>query len=112
MKKLFKNALVLSCLALTFMSCNDDDDNSSPEGLTVTPDKIDLKVGETDSVKVTNGIPEYAVISADTAIAKVSINKDIIKITGVKEGNVEITVSDKLRTSAKVNVTVDKIEEQ
>ena len=111
MKNLFRNALVLSCFTLTFMSCNDDDDNSSPEILTVTPDMLNLTVGDIDSVKVTNGIPNYAVISADSTIATATIANDVVKIKGVKEGEVEITVSDKIRNTAKVSVTVKADEE-
>ena len=111
MKNLFRNALVLSCFTFTFMSCNDDDDNSSPEILTVTPDMLNLTVGDIDSVKVTNGIPNYAVISADSTIATATIANDVVKIIGVKEGEVEITVSDKIRNTAKVSVTVKADEE-
>jgi hypothetical protein len=108
MKKL---SFLLSVFALSAMgiltSCDKDDD----KGLSFDPGKVEVVISKTVDVTVSKGVVPYTVTSGDIKIATVEIdktNKNLIKITGVKEGSTTITVQDKDKTSGQILVKVIK----
>ena len=52
------------------------------------------KVGETSSIEILSGNPEYTVEISDESIATATIEGNSIKVTGVTKGDVTLTVTD------------------
>ena len=52
------------------------------------------KVGETSSIEILSGNPEYTVEISDESIATATIEGNSIKVTGVAKGDVTLTVTD------------------
>ncbi|MCI1639789.1 MAG: hypothetical protein LKI42_00760 [Bacteroidales bacterium] len=98
-------AMMLCCVSATIMiSCKKDDKPAS--ALKFNPAKVEAIVGSTVSVTVSGGTEPYTVVSSDAKTATVTVTKDVIKVTGIKDGTATITVTDKDKLSSKVPVTV------
>lgn len=95
--------LVIYCLtSYVLVSCDNDD---KPD-LKVSTDKVEVTAGKTVTVTVSGGTAPYTVISSDVKIATAMPTKNAITITGIKEGSVIITITDRKRFTGKVAVTV------
>lgn len=105
MKKLnFLMGLFLtSCL---FVACHKKD-LPTPK-LTVTPSSVSVKVAENATVKIGGGTAPYSVTEADKTIATATVTKNEVKVTGVKEGQTTLTVSDKNKVKGTIIVKVIK----
>ncbi len=74
--------------------------------------KVGMKLGHTDgtaNVKVLEGNGNYAAVSADESVAKISYiqGDSLIAILGVATGSTTITVTDMMGLTQTVNVTVE-----
>lgn len=74
--------------------------------LTVDKESAELAVGTTVDVAVLDGIAPYAVAVEDSEIATASVEDSKITIKGIKAGKTAVTVTDKNKKSATINVTV------
>ena len=97
-------SLVLVALAISFASCDNDDDEDN--GLKFNPGKAEVEVGKTASVVVSGGVETYTVASSDAKIATVKVDKSTITVTGVSKGSATITVTDKNKLAGTIAVTV------
>lgn len=73
--------------------------------LVLSTDKITIKKGESQTVKITNGSGTYTATSSNSAVATATINGNNVVITGVAKGTANITVTDN-GVSKKIAVTV------
>ena len=97
-------ALVICCLtSFVLVSCDKDDDKPN---LKISPNKVEVAVGKTVTVSVSNGTAPYTTKSSDAKIAVAKSDKNAIVITGVKDGSAMITITDRKGVTGKVAVTV------
>ena len=90
-------ALVICCLtSFVLVSCDKDDDKPN---LKISPNKVEVAVGKTVTVSVSNGTAPYTTKSS------------AIVITGVKDGSAMITITDRKGVTGKVAVTVRTVKE-
>lgn len=63
-------SIVLCCLAaITFSSCSDDDNGNTPLGLLISPSKMELAIGGSDSALVLGGRAPFTVTSDNSDVA-------------------------------------------
>lgn len=107
--KFIKLAVAMLCcmFAMTVASCDKDDDET-PSAFKFNPAKVEVAVGESANVTVNGGTEPYTVASSDVKIATVTVSKNTITVTGVKEGKVTLNVSDKNKKVGMIAVTVKK----
>lgn len=103
-----KFSFLLTAIAIAttamFTSCTNEDVNVD---LTLSVSEIVIsEVGETETVNITSGNGNYTAGSSAPAVATASVNKEVITITAVSEGEAIITVTDKAGYTATINVTV------
>mgnify|MGYP001516724225 CR=1 FL=1 len=85
-------ALVICCLtSFVLVSCDKDDDKPN---LKISPNKVEVAVGKTVTVSVSNGTAPYTTKSSDAKIAVAKSDKNAIVITGVKDGSAMITITE------------------
>ena len=102
-------AAMLSCVfAMTVTSCDKDDDVPTPSAFKFNPAKVEVVVGDSANVTVSGGTEPYTVTSSDVETATVKVSKNIMTVTGVKEGKVTLNVLDKDKKSGMLAVTVVK----
>ena len=102
-------ALVICCLtSFVLVSCDKDDDKPN---LKISPNKVEVAVGKTVTVSVSNGTAPYTTKSSDAKIAVAKSDKNAIVITGVKDGAAMITITDRKGVTGKVAVTVRTVKE-
>ena len=107
MKSIFKT-MVMAALCLgtvTFASCGDDNDDKNT-GLKFSTTKVNVAPKATAKVKIGNGAQPFTVKSTDEKIATAKVDKNIITVTGVKEGSTSITVTDKNKLFGTISVNV------
>lgn len=95
-------AAFCALFAVIMTSCDDDDDN----GIHCNPGKVEVEVGKTQTVTLSNGTEAYTVKSSDETIAKATVEKSTMTVSGVKEGKCTIMVTDSKKLTAAVNITV------
>lgn len=78
------------------------------DGIVVDKVKTSVAVGKEEMITISGGTPPYTAKSQDDKIAMASIKDAKLTIKGVKVGNTTITITDKNKKTAKVNVTVTK----
>lgn len=106
MKFLKFAAAMLCCMfALTFVSCDDDDDEPQAM-LKFNPEKVEVVVGASVDVTVSEGAESYTAVSSDEEIATVEVSENIITVTGVKEGSATVRVTDTNNKIGILSVTV------
>ena len=96
-KKSVFNSIVwmVCCLsAVMFASCSKDDDNKQ-KGLKFNVAKVEVIPTGTANVTIGNGTQPFTVKSSDEKLAKVTVDKNVLTVTGVKEGKGTIMVTDK-----------------
>lgn len=96
---------VISISAMTFVSCDNDDDDSA-NTLKLTPSKVEIAPKDTATVIIGSGTAPFEVNSSNTKIATVTIKGKTITITGVAEGSAIMKVTDKSKQTGRVIVTV------
>lgn len=79
---------------------------SEGSNLNVGTDLFQMKIDETKSFNVAEGNGEYNVTILDTDIAEATVEGDVIKVTGKKQGVTEAVVSDKNQNYKSVKVDV------
>lgn len=106
--KFYKFAVVVLCtlFAVAITSCSDDDDDNSK--LKFNPSSVTVAVGSSQTVAVAGGTEAYTIKSSDEKIAKASVNKSTITVSGVKEGKATMIVTDSKKITGSFNVTVKK----
>ncbi len=107
MKKLSSLLSVLLAVVL-FVSCEKDE--PTPK-LTFTPTTAEVKTTENVTVKVNGGTAPFTVKEADKTIATAaatSTTSSDIKVTGVKEGQTSVTVTDKNGRKGTFTIKVTK----
>lgn len=80
---------------------------SAAETLTINPSSLNVGVGSTATVSVTNANGSVKASSSKNSIATVSYANGIATVKGIKAGNATITIKDS-KTSKQVSVTVSK----
>ena len=99
-------ALVICCLtSFVLVSCDKDDDKPN---LKISPNKVEVAVGKTVTVSVSNGTAPYTTKSSDAKIAVAKSDKNAIVITGVKDGSAMITITDRKGDKQSITVSVGK----
>lgn len=78
------------------------------DGIIVDKVKTSVAVGKEEMITISGGTTPYTAKSQDNKIAMASIKDAKLTIKGVKVGNTTITITDKNKKTAKVNVTVTK----
>ena len=96
---------VISISAMTFASCDNDDDEPV-NTLKLNPAKVEIAPKATATVTVGNGTAPFEVNSSNTKIATVTTKDKTITITGVAEGSAIVKVTDKSEQTGQVIVTV------
>ena len=106
----FAAAMLCCVFAMTIVSCDKDDgDAPTPSAFKFNPAKVEVAVGASANVTVSGGTEPYTVASSDVKTATVKVSKNIITVTGVKEGKVTLNVSDKNKKVGMLAVTVKKV---
>ncbi len=113
--KLIMAAGLSLAAVLSLSSCQKEDNNGStgtPSGetksLTLSSSSVEVKAGETETVEITSGNGNYAVVPADKDIATATVSGTTITIAGVKAGSTIITVSDGAKQARPLQVKVTK----
>lgn len=98
-------AMVMSICSLGFTSCDNDDE---PKGnyFKFNPEKVEVAPGKTATVSIKGGTAPYTVVSSDAKIATATVSGSTITVSGVKDGNAFINVTDKNKLTGKFTVTV------
>lgn len=112
---------IMAFSSLALLSC-EEDEITRPDGslwekaesteqiegsnLNVGTDLFQMKIDETKSFNVAEGNGEYKVTILDTDIAEATVENDVIKVTGKKQGVTEAVVSDKNQNYKSVKVDV------
>ncbi len=109
--KIFKQSLLAVCtilLATAAASCSNDDNSVK---LSFNPSSVSLFAGSLADVKVAGGSGNYTVKSSNDAVAKATVAKSTVTVTGVKAGKVMLFVTDATnKVSKTLSVTVsDKV---
>ena len=99
-------ATVMSICSFGFVSCDDDDDNDKGKILKFKPEKVEVASGKTATVAIEGGIAPFVAISTDSKVATASVSGSTITVTGVKNGNALIKVTDKNKFTGRFAVTV------
>lgn len=97
---------VISISAMTFASCDNDDDERPVNTLKLTPAKVEIAPKATATVTIGSGTAPFVVNSSNTKIATVTSKDKTITITGVAEGSAVVRVTDKSKQTGQVVVTV------
>jgi Bacterial Ig-like domain (group 2). len=63
-------------------------------------------IGKDLNINITSGNGEYSVVSENPEIATAEIAEDVIKVTGVSKGEVNITVTDKMKLTSSIKIRV------
>lgn len=110
-KKMFKLMLAAVCCLGSFamMSCDNDDDDATASGLNLSATKVEMTVGDSTTVTVSNGTSPFTVASSDQTIATAeadTANAGKIIIKGLKIGSATVNIVDNNKLSGKVSVTV------
>lgn len=110
MKRIIFKTMAMSTLCLVaavFASCDDGaDTDSSSTLLQLSKKKVEVSVGQTDTLTVGNGTQPFIAKSSATTIATVSVKKDSIFVKGVKSGTANMVVTDNKKATASVSVSV------
>lgn len=78
------------------------------QGLSVSKDSVDLGVGDSDTVTVSNYAGSFSATIASSSVASLSRSSDVLTITGVTLGSTSVTVTDGIITrTISVNVVPD-----
>lgn len=91
------------------MSCDNDDDDATASGLNLSATKVEMTVGDSTTVTVSNGTSPFTVASSDQTIATAeadTANAGKIIIKGLKIGSATVNIVDNNKLSGKVSVTV------
>lgn len=112
---------IMAFSSLALLSC-EEDEITRPDGslwekaesteqtegsnLNVGTDLFQMKIDETKSFNVAEGNGEYKVTILDTDIAEATVESDVIKVTGKKQGVTEAVISDKNQNYKSVKVDV------
>ena len=106
MKTIFKTMMMaVCCLGMTmFAACNNDDNDAS--NLKFNTSKVYVSPGATIKVTIGNGTQPFTVKSTDEKTATAQVDKNIVTVTGVKDGKASILVTDKNKLSGTIAVTV------
>lgn len=106
--KSFFNTMMLAVCCLgsaVFVSCDKNDDNK-PTTLKFSTAKVEVAPTATSSVTIGNGTQPFMAKSSDEKIATVKVDKNMLIITGIKEGKATIVVTDKNKLSGNLPVNV------
>src|SRR5699024_8351441 len=63
-------------------------------------------IGKDLNINITSGNGEYSVVSENPERATAEIAEDVIKVTGVSKGEVNITVTDKMKLTSSIKIRV------
>ncbi|MDY6430619.1 MAG: hypothetical protein SPL00_02400, partial [Bacilli bacterium] len=75
------------------------------QGLSVSKDSVELGVGDSDTVTVSNYAGSFSATIASSSVASLSRSSDVLTITGVALGSTSVTVTDGIITrTISVNV--------
>jgi len=94
---------VLTLITILY-SCDKDDDNQ----IQFDQKKAEVIIGKIAKVTIKGSEATYTVVSSDPKIATAQIVSKEITVTGVKEGNVVLTVTSKSGKTGKIAVSVIK----
>ncbi len=97
--------MMIPLLLVLLWGCEKDKEKEV-EKLLLDKVEVQLVEGETGKVLIASGNGSYSVSSADEAIAKGSVSGKTITITAVAPGATKLSVKDKERETAEINVTV------
>lgn len=89
---------------LFLVGCDKDEDNS----LKFNFNNIEIVINTTEKIKVSGGEQAYTAKSSDEAIAKATVDKDVVNVQALEEGAAVITVTDKNGKTGLLNVRVAK----
>lgn len=66
----------------------------------------EIAVGKTEDITISNGTQPYTLTVKDKTVATASVKNNVITVKGVKVGKTTITVIDKQKKSATIQITV------
>lgn len=103
-RSIFKATVLAACClsSLMFVSCKRD---RSAE-MKFNPAAVEVSVGKTATVAINNGKQPFTVKSSDEKTATAKVERNIMTVTGVKEGKAVITVTDKNKHTGSVAISV------
>ena len=73
--------------------------------LPISKCSIEVFIGESKTISINRGSGSYTVESSDSKIAKATVSESMIEVTGIKKGEVIVTLKD-LQSGLKANITV------
>lgn len=94
---------------ITLISCNKNE--QTQQDFSIEKNSLSLLVQKEESVKIVSGSKEYTLSVSDPTIVTASIEQELIKIVGQKQGQTQVVVTDtKSNQSQTIKVTVfDKL---
>ena len=106
LKNVFKTMVLAACClsSMTLASCHKDDDNDKPMRFSATT--VNVATGSTATVTVSHATLPLSVKPTDDKIATAKADKNMITVTGVKEGKTTIMVTDKNKQTGNIAVNV------
>jgi hypothetical protein len=109
-RRIVRGALLgLTCLLVGINAFADGKKSSDRESrsaqMTLSTTNVALTEGATTKITASNASGSLSVNSSNTSVAKASISKNVITVSGIKAGSATLTVKDS-RNSQKVSVSV------
>ena len=106
-KSVFNSIVLAACClsSVMFASCSRDDDDKKAQ-LKFSAAKVEVIPTGTANVTIANGTQPFTVKSSDMKLATVTVDKNTLTVTGVKEGKGTIMVTDKNKVMGTLPFTV------
>ena len=103
-----KTVGIIALVAMFFMTgCNGSQNGKDDYvDLSLSSSSVSVETGSSTTVNITRGNGDYTVTSSAPAIATANVSNALITINGVAAGTAVVTVTDKGRKEATINVTV------
>lgn len=109
--KVFLKTFVLSALcfsSVSFIACDNDNDENESGKLKFSQSQAEMEKGKTVRVLVKNGTAPFTAKSGNDAVLTAKVSKDTITLTGIAEGAVSVTVTDKNNLKGAIVARVTK----
>lgn len=112
MKRNIAYLIGLIFVGTMFIGCDNDDEQEYSD-LTLDTEQlvIDLDKSTEGSIKIVKGNGNYKLSLSNDNVATVTVEDNIIRITGVEPGKTELTITDWAKKTTKAAIVVKRLEE-
>jgi len=106
MKKILSFAAIMACFAGLFFATSCKKDQPAENPMKFNPTKVEVEVGKTVDITVSEAVAPISATSSDVTVASVEVKDSKVTVKGIKVGSATVTVKDKNKKSGTFTVTV------